>query len=513
MAQCVAVKSKQVHLKLPERIPLRWMAIYATIIACAQILEHTNPVFAGMQALYLVIGGWVFNKVEGFNNIVGAYVFWYTLLTIPVASLVKVLINERADGRSWDAMLTMSVYLISMILLAFTAIFSRRLTKHFTSLAQRMTPPGLDYGSAAIGSFCIWLAISFGGYIFPVGPGTVMTALYQVNEFGDVAVLLAVIDAVRSSGGQRSWNWLVVLCGGSSFLFGLIGFSKAGMMTPLVCWAIGLAYTRFRFRPLHIVVAIAITIFSFEVLYPIAQIGRFAVPAGAGPIERLEFGLAMFPHIEEYRQIQANAEAGSMATQQEYFGKNVGFAGRLTRWEGDDHLIYYSDAGHYVGYQGYIFDYINWIPHALFPDKERYAPEANSGNYYAREIGILPPSDATTGVSFGPPAEAFHMGGWAGLFILLPVTWVLLFVSSDMLCGDTRRSPWGLLVALYFAHVAPESGVGGLVYFVWYSQLGLVLAMTFSNYVAPLIGSALSGQRNTKFVPTMTSPAPTLPAH
>jgi hypothetical protein len=78
--------------------------------------------------------------------------------------------------------------------------------------------------------------------------------------------------------------------------------------------------------------------------------------------------------------------------------------------------------------------------------------------------------------------------------LLAPLTWTLLFTTVDLICGDLRRSPFGLIAAVFFAHVAPESLISGLVLFIWTGNIAIILAILFCAYFAPVLGTILSGQ-------------------
>jgi hypothetical protein len=125
----------------------------------------------------------------------------------------------------------------------------------------------------------------------------------------------------------------------------------------------------------------------------------------------------------------------------------------------------------------------------LWPSK----PSVFFGNLYAHEIGGLPEDDYTTGISFSPSGEAYHIGGWLGVFIVAPLLWILLFTVFDSLCGDTRVSPWGLLMAAYFTHTAPEGMLGGIIYALGYVNFGLVVAALSAAYVMPIFGTLIKG--------------------
>ena len=85
------------------------------------------------------------------------------------------------------------------------------------------------------------------------------------------------------------------------------------------------------------------------------------------------------------------------------------------------------------------------------------------------------------------------MGYWLGIVLVGGLVWTLLFTSVDLICGDLRKSPFGLLAMVGFTHVAPESLIVGLVYFIFFTNLGIVIAIVFCAYFAPILGTLLSG--------------------
>jgi hypothetical protein len=180
----------------------------------------------------------------------------------------------------------------------------------------------------------------------------------------------------------------------------------------------------------------------------------------------------------------------------------------------DDALISYTSQGNTFGVAVIPAYFANWIPHFLWPNK----PGLGSGNIFAHEIGgILGDEDDSTGISFTPTGEAFHLAGWTGIFVIAPLIWIMLFTVFDSLCGDTRRSPWGLLTVAAFSHVAPEGMLGGAIYLTWFGAIAVTFVAVTSAYAMPLIGTMLSGpektgifrlrRRGTTSFPPRTGPA------
>jgi len=157
------------------------------------------------------------------------------------------------------------------------------------------------------------------------------------------------------------------------------------------------------------------------------------------------------------------------------------------------------------------------VPHFLWPNK----PTVTTGNAYAHEIGgIVADTDDETGISFSAVGEGYHLAKWLGILIAAPVLWTMLFTLFDSLCGDVRLAPWGLLVVVYYSHMAPEGMLGGIIYAMGYVAFGLIVAALSAAYVMPILGSLIKGPERTVVVPrggqvtgiprrSRTLPAPT----
>jgi hypothetical protein len=163
----------------------------------------------------------------------------------------------------------------------------------------------------------------------------------------------------------------------------------------------------------------------------------------------------------------------------------------------DDALINTTDQ---IGYAGLLVipaDFSNWIPHFLWPNK----PPSGNGNTLAHKIGgVVGDEDLTTGISFTPSGEAYHLAGWTGVFIVAPIIWIMLFTVFDSLCGDVRKSPWGILAIALFSHVAPEGMLDGAIYVMWFGSVGILFVALLTAYFMPLIGTLVAGPEQTGLI-------------
>ena len=105
--------------------------------------------------------------------------------------------------------------------------------------------------------------------MLPGGSGSIDTIIVQINVFLPLAILLGTIYTIRSSGGRRSVNIVTLIASLQIFVFfGLIFYSKQGMFTPFVCWAVAAASQRYRLRLWQVILVIAFGFYAVTELSP-----------------------------------------------------------------------------------------------------------------------------------------------------------------------------------------------------------------------------------------------------
>jgi len=316
----------------------------------------------------------------------------------------------------------------------------------------------------------------------------VLSALNQLNRFLPLAIILGVINAIRRSGGTRSVNLPVLLAAVLMFTVGVLGYSKEGMIAPFAAYLLAAASQRYRLSRAQLVICMLMTIFIFRYLVPYSQYGRtFKEESGAANIETSLSLLSNLGYVrEQYLETSADAYEERVYG---YYNTPQGFFDRLQMVSMDDALIHRTDQFGAFGPMPMVQAFENIVPHFIWKDK----PAIQIGNLFAHEIGILAEADESTGVSFSSTATAFHIAGWKGLFLLAPSVWFFLFVIFDSLCGDVRKTPWGLLVIVLFAHAAPEGDITAMIYMCFYTVYAIVFAGIMGAYVMPIIGSFFIG--------------------
>jgi hypothetical protein len=475
-----------VRLPFPERVPLVPVSLFAILICAIQLYEGTSAPFSLGCFFFIVIAALTFNVGGGVTRPSGGYIFFYAALTVIIGITWKAILGEPADSNLRNPLLTITVFVsgISMMLLA--VFISTKLKTKRALLGKLVTDANMQ--TATVGCMIAGVAIFGFNTIAVGGGGTVLSALNQLNRFFPMAIILGVIHTIRRSGGSRSVNLPVLISGGFLFGGGIVGFSKEGILTPFLCWVIAAASQRYKLSRAQLVAGLLGTLFIFQYLVPYSQYGRsFRADTFLGNVEVSVSLLSELGYVREQYLSQANYVAEDQIAG--YFNTSQGFIDRLQELDIDDALIEQTRQFGTFGLYPIIASFENLVPHFIWPDK----PAVFFGNVYAHEIGILGEGDESTGISFSPTAEAFHLAGWMGIFLIAPLLWLALFTVFDSLCGDVRISPWGLLAIVTFGHLAPEGGISQIVYALGYTAFGIVFAAVMGAYLMPIIGTFFIG--------------------
>jgi hypothetical protein len=479
------------RLFLPTRVPLSKAFVFASVFFCVQMIEHTSVFFSLLYFVFLILSVVAFNAAEGFTRISGAYIFWYSTLIVIVGVTWKAVVGEAADSNLFTPLLDMSLYTASMVMLLLVTLLNKKMDFRSMGVGGGFSTAELNYTGAALGCLIVWYGIDYADMLFGQAPGGIVSALVQVNEFGPLGLILGTIGAIKDSGGRRSTNWITIIAFCYMGYWGLTSFSKQSMLTPMVCWAVGAFYSRLKVRFIHVVAAIVMVVVSFGFISPLSASRDLA--EGLDSTQRITLVGYLVTHMSVLEDHVKGQE--DMITDnglRHWYDKPQGsLLERMSMIPPDDSLLAYSAQGHYEGLAPVVEYFMNLAPHFIRPDKRT----TFSGNYYAHEMGYgLSADDTTTGISFSPVAEAYHCEGWGGIFWLLPVIWILLFSSVDFVVGDMTKYPWGLMVVVWFAHMAPEQLLGGMIYFIGYGNFGMLMAIIVVTRIAPILGVLFMGK-------------------
>ena len=474
------------RLPFPERVPLIPVFFFAILICATQLYEGTSAPFSLGCVFFIVIAALAFNVGGGLTRPSGGYIFFYAVLTVIIGITWKAVLGEPADSNLRNPLLTIRVFVSGISMMLVAAFLSSKLKTKRALLGKMVTDATMQ--TATVGCMIAGVVIFGIDTVALAGSGSVLSALNQLNRFFPMAIILGVIHTIRRSGGSRSVNLPVLISGGFLFGGGILGFSKEGIITPFLCWVIAAASQRYKLSRTQIVGGLLGTFFVFQYLVPYAQYGRaFRADTFLGNVEVSVSLLSELGYVREQYLSQANyVDEDRVAG---YYNTPQGFLDRLQELDIDDALIEQTRQFGTFGLYPVIASFENLVPHFIWPDK----PVVFFGNVYAHEIGILGEGDESTGISFSPTAEAFHLAEWLGIFLIAPLLWLALFTVFDSLCGDVRLSPWGLLAIVTFGHLAPEGGISQIIYALGYTVFGIVFAAVMGAYLMPIIGTFFIG--------------------
>jgi hypothetical protein len=208
--------------------------------------------------------------------------------------------------------------------------------------------------------------------------------------------------------------------------------------------------------------------------------------------ERVDASIYWLENMDEVRAENTHEDEDILlSVQPHYYNQDRGFLERISMVSMDDTLINVADNGPKFGYLPIINAVKNIVPHFLWPDK----PNTNFANVYGHEVGVLGEEDTDTSISFGPSADGFNMGGWVGVFALLPIVLTIMFAVLDSVSGSIKKTPWGLAYTIILFHVAPEGTLALCVAATVQMTAILVGTVYTARYALPLLGSFFFPER------------------
>ncbi len=106
---------------------------------------------------------------------------------------------------------------------------------------------------------------------------------------------------IRKTGGTSSVNLPVLISGAAIFAMGLLGFSKEGLFTPLLCWAVAAGSQRYKVSAFQAIGAVLVVAFMFRFLVPYSQYGRNLKSETGSIRENYNIAFSLLSHLEDVR--------------------------------------------------------------------------------------------------------------------------------------------------------------------------------------------------------------------
>lgn len=484
----------QFKVALPTHIPMRYVFQVVAILFALQVLEGTQIYTSLAYCAFIVVMTDAFNACGGLIYPSGSYIFFAGLLTMILGGLIKTVLGEPLDSNLLNAQKSILVYLVGACSLWVAARIAARIRRKKPFLLRLQIHD--HFIQAAMGAAILG---QFGYLLFPL---EYRSTFNQVNNFLPLAIMLATYGTTRRTGGRRSFSILAFLLWVWVTLFwGIFAFSKQGMFTPSVAWALGATIAGYWMTIRRFVFVVIFAILMATFLTPISQVGRNFKDDADSQEKALDMLFHPLRTREQYEQSLADEKR--IVDGYRWFDENHGLLDRLTMLPLDDALIHLTDKGHSETILPIETYALNMIPRYLVGNKVVY----HWGNTYAHEIGLLSRNDTTTGISFSPFADAYHCVQWWGVTLVSAPLFLMMFWVADSLTGSTKDTFWACLYILLFSHSAAEGAMNTPFAASGINVFTVVVAAVLIKYILPLLGSLLIPIRRT-ILPLSADPVP-----
>jgi hypothetical protein len=484
----------RMRIPFPERVPPWAAGCFAGLLCFLELLQGTRPAFVVFVFLYIMLATMAFNMAGGLYRASGAYVFASAMLSLIVVLCAKVYYGEAADTNLIEPVTTIMVYTAGMGSILLAVILSRKFLPAAPLLG--FSRPSSELRNTANGCIAAGILLPIISSFLDSAPGTLGSALNQFQLFIPLGIILAVYVEIHESRGRHFLNFMIVLA--STFLIvngGIIACSKQALFTPLACVAVTCGALRYRFRLWEVLILGVFTFVLFYYFVPYAQVVRNYTRDIPRYGDRAEASVYWLNHLEEVRTLnESSLESAANDERPHYFSSQFGFLERLGMISIDDALVSFTDNNGAFGYRPIFIAMDNLIPHFLWRNK----PNFDFNNVYAHEVGILAEDDTSTSVSFGPSADAYHLGKWFGVLVVMPVVLTIMFFVADATTSDIKQSPWGLVFTVAFFHSAPEAMLGLCLDMSFFITITLLITFYFAHYFMPLFTLILFPERRQK---------------
>jgi hypothetical protein len=316
--------------------------------------------------------------------------------------------------------------------------------------------------------------------------------------FRDFSILCAMYWAASRGIRRPFLHPFVLTIFALCLLYGLLGASKQGLLTPVFIYALGaLILDGERFK--YIFVALIPFLLLFQlVLGPVADKMKSQIE-NLSYWDRSKVMLAEYWSVLLHPQINADQIAASRATYEQrndyFFQANLGYVERMCLLKTGDKLIYATSVQGHTGWNVILWDLSCFPPRFITPNK----PTQSSTNQLARFSGMLGDEDFSTSVSFGIFPQIYHAIGYLGILFLTCPLITAIFWWFRCFVGDNSNMTFQsvVLVAL-LQHVIAEDVLAAFLNF-FYTPLITLFALLPGLLLGRLFGKRTVSTGNAGF--------------
>jgi len=455
---------------------------------------------SGSSALSLLLltvmeaGCYILIYKYGSTDINAGIVLAIGLSHLIIASFIKIALLQSLDANLLVPATTEFVTLVYFVCLVLAFLVARKLPITRIKLHAEPTMRTLEW--LIIMSSILMLLPLFSNPTDDANVDSPANFLAVVSRgFPLVAMVSAVIHALKRSNGRTIIDtWSVTVLGAAIFI-GLASNSREGVLAPPLIALITPLYRGYRFNYRAIIAMGLFGLFVSFIISPAILIVR-SDRGFLGFSERIEntietAGLLIIGDPATTEKAQAPLDFINYSVWGRYFGRPIPFADRIGLIQTTDALAASITGGNYVTLGGSTRDTIaglfpnfvlNWFDISLERTKA-------TTDYVAGSLGLADMS-ALTYLTIPVDAEAYATGGMWSVVYKTFLAYLLIFYVNRLVIGNrpiTAVLPISLLFLGY--HVCSESDAGGILYYALRVVPQFAVTFYFLYWIARLMGS------------------------
>ena len=430
--------------------PLYWLGA-ALLLLVLQLLNGTDPLFAGLVFLFAFLSYRAVQAVGGLATLMGACIAFMAGQNVLVSQVAKVALGQAADSFLIRPVTTICVYDLAMagiwLAAAISTRWARRRKPWFTGETDIRRLMWLSYISMALAvlQFAI-LGKRVDSETGETQVGGIFGPLSQVSFLTPLAIASGTAYVILSSKGRRSFGLVNTLMILMLMGLGIVSAGREGMATGLVIYAATCLAFRFKFRPIHFAAAIGGACLLQFILFPYALYARSFVRTSNADVNASRAVSCLMDVISDPAKYQKIVDKElNKESHYSYYGKAIPTLDRSSLIEGADAIVDATLMHGTVGMETIAPGFYAAIPRMFYPDK----PVGIKNTLAHRASKMVGKNDMTTGITLGWVCDAFSSFGWAGA-VLIPFLLSLVFFASYRFVFDHRMAFNVVPIALLF---------------------------------------------------------------
>lgn len=452
---------------LPRAIGLRPLAAVVAGLLLLQLASGTDPVFALLVSVFVILTGVTFNVSGGLTTVTGLGITAVAVKTVIFSQLVKIAFWQPADSYLEAPLHTMAVLDIGLasMLLGIMAAGPRIRRPWLPSITQ---PEMLKRGAvvcAIIGGVSALLVARSGidTNAEQVATGGILRFAHLFVRALPLSIVFATAYTIEKSKYQRSVSLGVMLTLGAALGYAAVSGTKQGVFETVLYYVLTCLAWRYPLRRKHFAVLGTCAVVGILVVWPVLQaLKSVTVLTSVTLSERVELigeALAEIKSVDDFAETRDDVNQLMSNERFEYYGRPSGWLERFSLIEQNDELVLATLQQGELGWYTIQHALRALVPSYIDPDK----PTKDTGNLLGKRIGFLSEQDDETQVAFGLVAESFAAMSWLGV-IVFPALFMFLFVHLfGRLTGNIWCNVWAIYLFGRLQHTFVEQSIASFL--------------------------------------------------